>query len=183
MNTNSKTVTLALILMSFALCSFVIVVVAGLWNTPFSTADSAGRTMGFNDQLSPEHYGIIVSNFRVQTLMDLDYLYTWFLLAMHGWGAWLIVRQPNGNLCGLRRFFVVQGLLFPVGWIGFFVLPWTLRSVAEGRLDREGIIDIPFIAITAHPVWIATAMLIAFGLLRTSSRSLVSGGSVEPHAA
>jgi hypothetical protein len=182
MSAKLKTISFALVVLSFAVCSFVIVAVAGIWNTPFSTTDSAGRAIGFNDRLSPEHYGIMFSNFRIQTLFDSDYFYSWLLLAMHGRGAWLIVRQGDWSPRRIRRFFALQGLLFPLGWIGFLVLPSTIRSIFHGTLDREGIIDVPFIAITAAPIWIATAMTIVF-LLRGASTRFATSIQREPFVA
>lgn len=182
MNAKLKTISFALVVLSFAVCSFGIVAVSGLCNTPYSTTDSAGRAMGFNDRLSQEHYWIMFSNFRIQTLFDSDYYYGWFLLAMHGWGAWLIVRQGDLNPRRIRRFFALQGLLFPLGWIGFLILPSTIRSICYGTLDREGIIDVPFIALTAAPIWIATAMTILF-LLRGASPQCATSIEREPFVA
>ncbi len=160
MNPRRKALSLALIGLSIAVCCLVIVAVAGIESTPYSTTDSAGRSMGFNDRLSPEHYWIMFSSFRVQALLDRDYLYSWFLLAMHACGAWLIVRQGDFGPRRIRRFFALQGLLFPLGWLGLIMLPSTIRSICSGTLEREDIIDVPFIALTAGPFWIATAMAV-----------------------
>lgn len=91
MNAKSKCAALSLIALSFILSSLVIVFVAGVWNTPFSVTDSAGRAMGFNDRFSPEHYASALSGFIIQSLFNFDYAYSWLLLGMHGWGAWLIL--------------------------------------------------------------------------------------------
>jgi hypothetical protein len=168
MNAKSKCAALSLIALSFILSSLVIVFVAGVWNTPFSVTDSAGRAMGFNDRFSPEHYASAFSGFIIQSLFNFDYAYSWLLLGMHGWGAWLILGQTKSDTRRIRQFFAAQAILFPVGWIGIFVLPWTLRSIFHGTLDREGVIDVPFIALTAHPIWLVTAMIIAFSLRKVS---------------
>ena len=55
---------------TFACC---VIVRAGLGNTPWDTVDSRGRTMGFNDVFSLEHYTIILSNFSISELFDLEY--------------------------------------------------------------------------------------------------------------
>lgn len=183
MNDKPKRLSFALVVLSFALCSFVIIGVAGIWNTPFTTTDSAGRAMGFNDRLSPEHYAIMFSNFRIQTLFGLGFFYSGLLLAMHGCGAWLLLRQVHWSPRHVRWFFALQGLLFPFGWIGFVVLPFTVQSIFHGTLDREGIIDVPFIAWTAHPIWIATAMIIVFATRGASPQLAPSGESCEPHVA
>jgi hypothetical protein len=33
-----------------------------------------------------------------------------------------------------------------------------------GRMDREGFIDIPFLWVTAHTVWLVTALVITFAM-------------------
>jgi hypothetical protein len=180
MNARSKFAALSLIALSFTLCSVVIIFVAGVWNTPFSTTDGAGRAMGFNDRFSAEHYAIALSRFSVQTLLSFDYAYSFVLLGMHGWGAWLILGQPLSHARRIRRFFAAQAMVFPLGWIGLFVLPWTLQCVFRGTLDREEIIDVPFIALNAHPVWLATAMIIALSLRRGSVLSTRSALVDEP---
>jgi hypothetical protein len=151
----------AMIAASFLLCSIVIIADAGIWNTPYETTDDAGHKMGFNDRLYPAHYKIIFSNFEIHTLLTPGYFYSWLLLAMHAYGAWLVLQPGTKVLSDTRRFFLLQGLIFPVGWIGAFVLPSIIQSFYRGTMDREGIIDVPFVALTAHPIWVTTAMLIA----------------------
>ena len=162
-----------LILVSFALCAVVVAAVVGMSNTPYEVADSTGGRMGFNDPLSLEHYRILFSNFRFQSLFAPAYAYTWLLLAMHGLGGWLLLEAGRLDLPRVRRFFVLQGVLFPVGWLGFLTLPSTIWSITNGTFDREGFIDVPFIALTAHPIWLATAMIIQAmswsGSIRTTS--------------
>jgi hypothetical protein len=51
MKTKSKVGAVALIALSYAFSSFAMMVVAGVWSSSFSTIDSAGRAMGFNDPL------------------------------------------------------------------------------------------------------------------------------------
>jgi hypothetical protein len=116
--------------------------------------------MGFNDPLSLEHYRVLVSNFRFQSLLAPAYAYTWWLSAMHAMGGWLLYNAGRLNLPHIRWFFGLQVVLFPMGWLGFLLLPSTLLSIAKGTFDREGFIDVPFIALTAHPIWIGTAMII-----------------------
>jgi len=183
MSSRFRNAAIALITFSFALCVLIILADVGIANTPYETTDSAGRSMGFNDPLSLEHYRILLSNFRFGTLLAPAYAYTWFLLAMHGVGVWLLFRVERVKLLRIRVFFALQGVLFPIGWLGFAALPFTIRSMLNGTFDREGIIDIPFIAVTAHPLWIATAMAIVAISWRGSLRPLRSMGSGEPKTA
>ncbi len=162
---------LALIIVSFLLCTFVIIADVGIHNTPSETTDSAGRTMGFNDHLSAEHYRIILSHFRFDKLLAPSYAYSGLLLIMHGLGAWLIIRVDGPGLARIRWFFAMQGLLFPIGWLGFLLLPQTVSAIMNRTLDREGMTDIPFIAATAHPIWIATAIIIFAASWSVSAKS------------
>jgi O-antigen/teichoic acid export membrane protein len=102
---------------------------------------------------------------------------------MHGWGAWLLGHAERLNAARIRWFFAMQGLLFPMGWLGFLVLPWTVRSIINGTFDREGMIDIPFIAVTAQPIWIATAMFIVAGSWLASAQATTPGESSAPELA
>lgn len=154
---------------SFVVCTVVVITDVGIWNTPYETTHSAGRRMGFNDPLSAEHWGTIFSNFRIQKLLIPAYAYSWLLLAMHGLAAWMLLRVDSLGRPLLRWFFALQGLLFPVGWLGFLALPLMIEWVLNGTFDREAIIDAPFVVLTAQPIWIATAMTI-FALSWRASR-------------
>ena len=182
MNARFRTVALSLILLSFAFSGFVIALVTGLEQTPDYAVDSAGRKMGFNDRLSHEHYVIALSNFRIHNILNPEHFYPLVLLGMQLWGAWLIF-SSKANPQRTRRFFLGQGLIFPLGWIGIFVLPWTMRSMFNATMDREGIIDIPFISLTTHPAWIAVAMFVAFSLHKGSVQATHSGSEYAPQEA
>ena len=158
--------TLLLGLVSFSMLVFAASVLlrVGIANTPYETQDSLGGRMGFNDRFTAEHYGIILTNFRIQTLFELEYLYEWFLFAMHLAGARLLVSSVYYDRRKTRWFFISQAVLFPFGWLGFVCLPGIVAGIAQLTLDREGFIDIPFFWCTAQPVWIATSLIIAFSL-------------------
>ncbi len=156
-----KKTALAFIVLSFILCAFIVAADVGIWNTPYETTDTAGRTMGFNDPLSMEHCRIILSNFRIRKFCELNYAYSWLLLAMHGWGAWLLLKMDLSRPL-IRWFFALQGLIFPLGWLGFLAIAAMARSVLQGTFDRESMVDLPFIALTAHPIWIMAAIAISF---------------------
>ena len=149
-----------LTVVSFAFCLLVVIVDAGIANTPYETTDSAGHRMGFNDPLSLQHWRIIAGNFRIAALLSPPFAYGSFLLCMHALGLWVLLNSHRVSVRAFRWFFGLQGALFPLGWIGWIFLPSTLWAVVQGRMDREGIIDVPFIAFTAQPVWIAASLLI-----------------------
>jgi hypothetical protein len=131
--------------------------------------------MGFNDPLSAEHYWIILSNFRFGKLLAPSYAYSGLLLIMHGLGAWLIIRVDQPGFARFRWFFALQGLLFPIGWLGLLLLPQTISAILNRTLDREGMTDIPFVAVTAHPIWIATAIIIFAASWSVPAKSAMPG--------
>jgi hypothetical protein len=155
-----RIICLGLIALSFAVCSLLVIADAGIRETPYETRDSLGRAMGFNDPLSLEHYAIILSNFRLTTLFTAAYAYAWVLLGMHAVGAGLLLRSRHLGKARVRWFFAVQGVVFPLGWFGFLAIPLTLGPILTGTFDREGIIDVPFVTLTAQPVWLLTALVI-----------------------
>ena len=150
----------ALIAFSVLVCVASVVLDVGIHRTPYETTDSAGRGMGFNDPLSSEHFRILLSHFHPAAVLDPAYAYTWCLLGMHGFGVWLLMFSRQVTVKTIRWFFGLQAVLFPFGWIGFLILPLTIHSLVKGTLDREGIIDVPFVAVTAQPVWIAASLVI-----------------------
>ena len=148
------------VFLSFGLCSLIAAFVTGLWNTPFSTTDSLGRTMGFNDNLSFQHYAIALSNFSFSKFSSIDFLYTWVLLTAHVIGLGMLATKRDRKEIQTKLYFRIQLFLFPVGWIGMFVLPMLAAETANQSLDREGVIDIPFIALTAQPFWLICSVLV-----------------------
>ncbi|RYG02019.1 MAG: hypothetical protein EON94_06660, partial [Caulobacteraceae bacterium] len=51
-----------LVMVSFLFFATMLALRLGLGSTPYETADSMGRTMGFNDPLDREHYLIMLKN-------------------------------------------------------------------------------------------------------------------------
>ena len=153
-----------LVIASFVICMTAIVLRVGIGATVYEATDSAGRTMGFNDPLSAEHYRIIVGNFQVMDLLKPEHVYEWILIAAHLAGAGLLLSswvRPRFT----RWFFALQAVVFPIGVPSVFLLPLFLLELLRGTpMDREGFIDIPFIVFFAHPVWIATSLIIVFAL-------------------
>jgi hypothetical protein len=178
-----RNVAFGLIILSLAFCVLIVVAVVGIGNTPYDAVDRTGARMGFNDHLSLEHYAILFSNFRFQSLLTSAYLYGWLLMAMHVLGGWVLLQTPRLDAPRVRWFFGLQCVLFPAGWFGFFTLPSTIWSIANGTFDREGFIDVPFIALTAHPMWIATAVTILAMSWSGSIRMSSSPDSCEPRPA
>ena len=164
MNTQPRKSRLVfLILPSFLITLAAIVFVIGLNNTPSDTEDSLGRKMGFNDRLSREHYRIILLNFEPSHLLSPKGLFDWVLL-LHVGGAFVLLRQKV-SLRATFCYFAMQPMC-PFWIFGVFGRPDIFKSMIRGTMDREGIIDIPFVWVTSHPVWVLTSIVIASLLLR-----------------
>ena len=137
--------------------------------------------MGFNDPLSFEHYKIILKNVSWSSLWNPGHVYDWLLLWMHMAGfAVLISRTPLARRLEFW-FFIAQPLLFPFAIFGMPMVPLLAQRILAGTLNRKDISNIPFVWCTAHPVWVATSLVIALCLrgavLRwawTSSRGQIS---------
>ncbi len=157
-----RLILLGLIAVSFAAFLLLLVLRVGVALTSPETTDSAGRTMGFNDRFSAEHYSILVRNFSLGALFQREWFYEWILAGMHLVGLILLLSGFGYGRRFTRVFFFAQAVIFPFGWIGFPFLPGFLANLAALKLDRESFIDVPFLWLTAQPIWIALAVTIAF---------------------
>ena len=143
-----------LVLVSLLITVLVVALDAGMKNTPWETVDSAGHSMGFNDRLSGEHYRIAVSNFRFSTLGTWPYAYSDLLILAQVVALVALFRDRGSEARGLRWFLGLQGLLFPLGWVALGFLPNQVLNILRGAETREGFIDVPFVVVTAQPVWV-----------------------------
>lgn len=143
---------------------FCVLLQLGIDHTPWDTTDSAGRPMGFNDRLSYEHYLIALSQAR-PTFTHwgglLQFLYDLLLLAMIGLGGWLLVSTARSHGRRARAFFLLQGVVFPIGWLALPMAPGVWLDLLSQRLDRESFIDAPFDWLATQPVWVMLAFVIA----------------------
>jgi len=151
-----------LILASFIIFAMTVVLRLGLGATPYDTTSSTGQTMGFNDLLDAEHYAIMIGNFQPAKLFRLEYAYEWLMFMAHLVGAWLLLSADRLPPRLSRWFFAVQAVFFPLGFLALPFMPFIVFNCFAGRMDREGFVDIPFIWAVAHPVWVITALVIAF---------------------
>jgi hypothetical protein len=155
-------------LVLFIFASLIVLVVAvvlrvGIGGTFYETTDSIGRPMGFNDSLHAEHYLIMIRNFHPLGLISVEYIYEWVLLAAHIAGVVLLLRT-SASARFIRWFFAGQVLLFPFALPSLFVWPGIVGACLTGRMDREGFVDIPFVWVVSHPVWVLTSIIIAFAI-------------------
>jgi len=153
-----------MVLGSFVFCLLMVILKAGLDATPYESTDRAGHPMGFNDPLTAEHYLIMISNFHVTDLLGGKSAYEWLLAAAHLAGAFLLLSARFSTRV-IRWFFAVQAVLFPIGFLAIPIFVMMLFGFFTGaRSDREGFVDVPFLMITAHPVWIMTSIYLTFAL-------------------
>lgn len=173
--------SIVLIVVSLVFGLFVIAFMAGLNATSYETTDAAGRTMGFNDRFSGEHYRIILGNMSwrgtFKEMWEGHYLlfgsirgYEWLFVAMHGFALGLLVwaRQEKWVI----RFFLLQPLLFPLGILGIYALPLMVIDAAWFRTaDREAFVDVPFVWVAAHGCWVIVSTIIAWRFFRYGRRA------------
>ena len=141
----------------------------GIGATAYETTDSAGRTMGFNDVFSAEHYGIILRNASLRAAWeqlgeDSPWAPLWHLLLLlaHGVLLWMLRRSGARPI---RLFLVVQPVLFFLGLLGLIVVPMSLADLLWFRAStRESFIDIPYIAVMSEGVWLTVCAFAWFRL-------------------
>jgi hypothetical protein len=143
---------------------------AALGRTTYELTDSMGRTMGFNDVFSREHYGFIFDRLSVDGAISYLNVYDWFFLATLLLGLWLVWKAQRKTLF---IYSCAQLLVFPFGFFGILMGVFTmfdsLKSSSSGfipRCDREFFIDIPFVPIAGHAPWLLCAMLMILVLWR-----------------
>ncbi len=158
----------------------VIAFMEGLNATPYETTDAMGRTMGFNDQFSREHYGIIFENMSLRGTLkamgEIDYFAFvpfrnagWCFVTVHLIALLVLARAREEKW--ITRFFLAQPVLFPWGVIGIFVLPLMVLDLVWFReADRESFVDVPFVCIAAHGCWLMVSGIIAWRCHRLKKR-------------
>lgn len=165
--------TMILICLLLFLC--VVAFRAALERTPYELQDSQGRTMGFNDVFSSEHFGFIYDRVSINGTISYLNAYDWFFMATLILGLWLVW---NAQRKTLLIYSCAQLVLFPVGYLGFLIGGYTivdwLTSKPRGyilRCDREFFIDIPFVPVAGHTPWLLFAMLMILVLWRGRNRA------------
>ena len=165
MNSSHYRLAFAIILSSFLVCGFIHILEIGLENTPYETRDSSGRSMGFNDPFSLEHYEIMARHFEWKDLVVADNWYSWILLFSHAIGFVVIAKVGTGTAVWTRWYFAGQWFVFPLGLVALPFFPSIIHSILGGTLDREGVIDPPLLVYALnHPIWCIAASLTFFVL-------------------
>jgi hypothetical protein len=175
-----------LVLFSFLFVAASIALRIGIDVTPYETTDSAGRTMGFNDRFSAEHYAMALRNFQWGALLSPERAYEWLLLAANGLGAVILLRTGAGCTRLTRWYFALQALVFPWGLALIPLLPISVVAIFRGTADREDFTDFPCFSVPAYSMWVATALIVTialrgrglgFSILARGMREAIRAGS------
>ncbi|MFN0125270.1 MAG: hypothetical protein ACKV19_01125 [Verrucomicrobiales bacterium] len=143
-------------LVAAVVLSFIVLLAAawlrgGVAATSYDTQDSQGRTMGFNDVFSGEHYGILLANANWREMVKQLEPHDWGLVAAH-----IVLLELLGTASArvIRVFIWPQAVLFWWGWFGFWLLPIGIADALWFHTsDREGFTDIPYISILSQGAW------------------------------
>ena len=148
--------------------------------TPWTTRDSHGATMEFNDRFSREHYSLALANLRPWHLLHPKYIYDWAEWAMILVGMRLLATKGDPANRKVLWFYWAQSGLFVPGVLSLLFLQWPeiLMHLFSSRLTREDFVDVPFTWEVAQPAWVLTSAAIGAILYSQSIRPPVSGAVV-----
>jgi len=150
------------VVLSLVLTLIVVSYRNGLDATPYETRDAVGRTMGFNDSFSHEHYGFIVGRMNLNTIT----IYQGGLVATHlvmmGMLIWCRSKKEITGYAWMQFF------LFPWGVLGFLAWPRYVMMCLNESADREAFVDMPFVQMLGGAVWWIACALIIWQIKRSS---------------
>lgn len=153
------------ILLSFAVLAASAWLRGGVGATPNDTVDSQGRTMGFNDVFSAEHYGILLKNAGWQHAVQQMSAHDWLLAAFH---PLLLLLLFTAGRRLTKLFLWAQGAVFFWGWLGLYFAPIALADALFFHTnDREGFVDIPYISVISQGAWLWACFFILWKLRTT----------------
>ena len=161
MKSRRHVIFLGLITVSFVVLMVAWMLRAGIGATSYETLDSAGRTLGFNDPISAEHYRIIFGNVTPSVMLRNGAEFGIPCAILHGVAAWLLLSPQRRHRRSTRWFFAVNAVLFWFGWPSWFaILTGYVGRISSFRMDREDVIDIPFVWMWGSAFWVLAATAI-----------------------
>jgi hypothetical protein len=132
----------------------------GYENTPYGIRDSQGNPLGFNEPITAELYGILLRNVDWNGFVKYLGWYGVLCLVLHAIGFIIVGSLHTSQSTWRRMFFLAQLVLFPLGWLGVLFVPLFLLMFSTGKLDGEGVSDLPLnLLFTA--LWIAISFYLA----------------------
>jgi hypothetical protein len=152
----------ALILVSALTFASAVWLDAGHSNTPDGTQDSKGHPLGFNDRLTWELCGTMFRNASLETIWEVAGIYglAYFLAHLAGFSVLLLTRKRATSKTR-ERFFLLQLLLFPTGWLGALMMFPIVLSFLAGTADGETISDGLPLWWAVQPVWFVVSLVAA----------------------
>jgi hypothetical protein len=143
----------ALAIISIVLCLFTAALQAG-YEHPIQTSDSKGNSLGFNNPLTWELYGILLKSASLTTIAHLLGWYGGIYLLLHliALSIFAINPVPKANRfvasCFFLQMLISQFVFFPASLLGVIFLPFSIYDFFLGKIDGETITDWPF------PFWV-----------------------------
>ncbi len=157
-NTSPRRSTFAIaILISLALGLLALWFRGGLGATEYSTSDTQGRTMGFNDVLSAEHYQIIWSKASWAAAAEQMSIWAGALIVVQiGFLIAVLAGQAASRARAFKWLLWLQPLAFFCGLLGLYILPLWLVDLMGPKFgsDRESYVDLPFVEIIGQGAWL-----------------------------
>lgn len=170
-------------LVTAVLLSFTILLAAawirgGVASTGYDTRDSHGRTMGFNDVFSGEHYGILLRKANWPSALNQLGPHDGLLIAAH---VALLILLATASVRTIRWFLWPQAAVFFWGWLGFWFLPLALFDLMWAHTsDREGFIDIPYISILSQGAWFWACGFVLWKVRRQGRTATTTAATAQP---
>ena len=157
----------AIILVSALAFAGAALLEAGHNNTPYGTQDSKGHPLGFNDPLTWELCRIMLRNASWAKTWEVTGIYglAYFIAHVVGLNVLLLTRRKATSKIR-ERFFLLQLVMFPTGWLGAWVFPWVFFWFLAGKIDGETISDGPTFWWIFQPIWFAVSAAITLHSVR-----------------
>lgn len=159
-----KCYLLCLLGVCFADVALSLALVVGVEATPWTTTDSQGRAMGFNDPFSLEHYRIALGNIRPEKLFRAEVVYEEAVLVAILVGVWCLGSEGRWARAVREWYFFIQLLVFAPGVVGLLFWPGLMLDVISFQADREFFVDMPAGLILTVSPWVLLCVTICLVL-------------------
>jgi hypothetical protein len=147
LNVKQRMILSVLVVISIALCLFAAALQAG-YEHPIQNSDSHGNQLGFNNPLTWELYGVLLKSASLKSVIQMLGWYGAIYLFFHLVAFLFFTINPSIKAnWAAKSFFLLQFLIFPVGYLGLLAFPHYIYGFFTGKLDGESLTDFPF------PVW------------------------------
>ena len=126
---------------------------------------------------SAEHYGTLLRNadvaHAIEQMNSGSAWQHWLLVVAHVVLLWLIA---TGTRQTVRWFLAAQLVIFYWGWVGFWFMPIEVADLFWIHSnDREGFVDLPYIAIMSQGTWFWVCALVWWQVRRVGRMRVLIG--------